>query len=140
MGKAYDAVQRYIDAMKAKDLDAILDCFHDDAIYHYHVGTRPFEGKEFIAKFMPNYLAQQKESRWRIVNYLESADMIIFEGVDEYDQADGVTVTMPYMGIYQLKDGKIWRARDYFDMPGYKDMTKGEANPWLLNVVESMAG
>ena len=45
---------------------------------------------------------------------------------------------MPYMGIYQIKDGRIWRARDYFDMAGYLGMTKGDANPWLLKVVETM--
>ena len=49
-----------------------------------------------------------------------------------------MTVAMPYMGIYQIKDGRIWRARDYFDMPGYLGMTKGDANPWLLKVVETM--
>ena len=48
MGQAYDAVQRYIDAMKRKDLEASLDAFCDDAVYYLHVGTRPFDGKEFM--------------------------------------------------------------------------------------------
>ena len=39
---------------------------------------------------------------------------------------------------YQIKDGKIWRARDYFDMPGYLNMTKGDSNPWLLAVADTM--
>lgn len=139
MGKPYETVQRYIDAMMAKDLDAVLDCFHDDVIYHYHVGTRPFEGKDFLKKGITMLWPHQETSRWRIVNYLEDDEKIIFEGIDEYDQPDGVTVRMPYMGIYQIKDGRIWRARDYFDMPGYMNMTKGDANPWLLKVADSMA-
>lgn len=138
MGQAYDAVQRYIDAMKAKDLQASLDCFTDDCVYYLHVGTRPFDGKEYMSKRLNMLWPHQVTSRWRIVNWLEDETKILFEGVDEYDQPDGVTVAMPYMGIYQIKNGKIWRARDYFDMPGYLGQTKGEVNPWLLKVVETM--
>jgi limonene-1,2-epoxide hydrolase len=138
MGIAYDAVQRYIDAMKAKDLQASLDCFTDDCVYYLHVGTRPFDGKEFMQKRLNMLWPHQVTSRWRIVNWLEDESKILFEGVDEYDQPDGVTVAMPYMGIYQIRGGKIWRARDYFDMPGYIGQTKGEVNPWLLKVVETM--
>jgi len=138
MGQAYDAVQRYIDSMKRKDLEAVLDCFTDDCIYYLHVGTRPFEGKDYMRKGITILWPHQVESRWRIVNYLEDDDKIIFEGIDEYDQPDGTTVRMPYMGIYQIRDGRIWRARDYFDMPGYLDMTKGKSNPYLLKVADTM--
>jgi steroid delta-isomerase-like uncharacterized protein len=138
MGKAYDAVQRYIDAMKRKDLEASLDAFCDDCVYYLHVGTRPFEGKEHMRKKLGMLWPHQVRSRWRIVNWLESEDQIIFEGVDEYDQPDGSTVTMPYMGFYQIKDGRIWRGRDYFDMTGFLAMTEGKPNPWLLKVVETM--
>ncbi|MBL8645359.1 MAG: nuclear transport factor 2 family protein [Rhodospirillaceae bacterium] len=138
MGKALDAVQRYIDAMKAKDLEATLNCFTDDCIYYLHVGTRPFIGKEYMRKKINMLWPHQVTSRWRIVNYVEDNEKIIFEGIDEYDQPDGVTVRMPYMGIYQIKDGKIWRGRDYFDMPGYLGMTKGEHNEWLHKVADTM--
>lgn len=138
MGKAYDAVQRYIDAMKAKDLDAVLDCFCDDCVYYLHVGTRPYEGKEFMRKTINQLWPFQKASRWQIVNFLEDDEKIIFEGIDEYDQPDGVTVRMPYMGIYLIKNGRIWRARDYFDMTGYLAMTKGAAPPLLLKVADAM--
>ncbi|MGD2130984.1 MAG: nuclear transport factor 2 family protein [Lysobacterales bacterium] len=138
MGQAYDAVQRYIDSMKRKDLEAVLDCFTDDCIYYLHVGTRPFEGKDYMRKGITILWPHQVESRWRIVNYLEDDDKIIFEGIDEYDQPDGTTVRMPYMGIYQIRDGRIWRARDYFDMPGYLDMTKGKSNPYLVKVADTM--
>jgi steroid delta-isomerase-like uncharacterized protein len=138
MGQAYDAVQRYIDAMKAKDMEASLAAFCDDCTYYLHVGTRPFDGKEYMTKRLNMLWPHQVASRWRIVNYLEDDNKILFEGIDEYDQPDGSTVRMPYMGIYQIKDGKIWRARDYFDMPGYLDMTQGKSNPWLLAVADTM--
>ena len=138
MGKAYDAVQRYIDSMKAKDIDKVLDCFCDDCVYYLHVGTRPYEGKEFMRKTISQLWPFQKTSRWRIVNFLEDDTKIIFEGIDEYDQPDGVTVRMPYMGIYLIKGGRIWRARDYFDMAGYLAMTKGESPPLLLKAADAM--
>ncbi len=138
MGRAYDAVQRYIDAMKRKDREASLACFTDDCQYYYHVGTRPFDGKEFMQKRIDMLWDHQVRSRWRIVNWAEDDDKILFEGVDEYDQPNDITVAMPYMGIYQIKDDKIWRARDYFDMAGYMAMTQGEANPYLLHVAEIM--
>jgi len=138
MGQAYDAVQRYIAAMKRKDMEASLDAFCDDCVYYFHVGTRPFVGKEHMRKRLNMLWDHQVASRWRLVNWLEDDEKIIFEGVDEYDQPDGTTVAMPYMGVYQIKDGRIWRARDYFDMPGYLAMTKGESVPFLHQVVQAM--
>lgn len=138
MGIAYDTVQRYIDSMKAKDLEKTLDCWTDDATYYLHVGTRPLEGKDWLRKKINQLWPHQAVSRWRIVNWLEDGEKILFEGVDEYDQTDGHTVKMPYMGIYLIKGGRIWRARDYFDMPGYLGMTKGDSNPWLVKVADSM--
>jgi limonene-1,2-epoxide hydrolase len=138
MGKAFDAVQRYIDAMKRKDMEASLDAFCDDCVYHFHVGTRPFVGKEYMRKRLDMLWPHQVASRWRIVNWVEDESKIIFEGVDEYDQPDGTTVRMPYMGIYQIKDGRIWRARDYFDMPGYLAMVNGQPTPLMQQVVDTM--
>ena len=52
--------------MKAKDLQASLDCFTDDCVYYLHVGTRPFDGKEFMKKRLNMLWPHQVRSRWRI--------------------------------------------------------------------------
>ena len=44
-------LQRYADAMNARDREAWLDCFADDAVQEDPVGTPPNVGREAIGRF-----------------------------------------------------------------------------------------
>ena len=50
------------------------------------------------------------------MNWAENGDKVLTEGIEDYVNADGVSVSHPYMGIIEFRDGKIVAWRDYFQM------------------------
>ena len=101
---------------EARDKPAFLDFFADDVEYHYHVGTRPLIGKEWVDRFITKYWANHSATKWTLVNWAENGDKVLTEGQEDYVNADGFSVSHPYMGIIEFRDGKIVAWRDYFQM------------------------
>lgn len=112
-----DLIKRLQGAIKAKDKAGFLDFFADDVVYHYHVGTRPLNGKAWVEKFITKYWADNSDSTWLIDQHSETETHLFTEGREQYVNASGETVTHPYMGIIEFRpDGKIIGWRDYFQM------------------------
>jgi uncharacterized protein (TIGR02246 family) len=111
-----ETLKRIQAAVAARDLDAYLAFFADDAVYHYHVGSRPLIGKDWIAKFMRRYWEKHSETRWTILAAAEHGDRLLTEGVEEYVNAAGESVRHPYMGIIEFRGDLIVAWRDYFQM------------------------
>lgn len=100
-----------------RDKAAFLDAFDPAIEYHYHVGTRPLIGIEWVDKFISRYWANHSETEWVLVNWAENGNKVLTEGREDYVNADGVKVSHPYMGIIEFNDaGKITAWRDYFQM------------------------
>lgn len=113
----FDRIRRLQDALERKDKQDFLDFFAPDVEYHYHVGSRPLLGIEWVEKFITRYWAQNKESRWVIDRHAETATHLFTEGRETYVNEDGAHVSHPYMGIIEFApSGKIIGWRDYFQM------------------------
>lgn len=112
-----DVIRRLQQAMAAKDKGAFLDFFAPEVEYHYHVGSRPLMGRDWVEKFVTKYWADNSASTWVIERHAETETHLFTEGREEYVNASGQTVTHPYMGVIAFKpDGKIVGWRDYFQM------------------------
>jgi limonene-1,2-epoxide hydrolase len=111
-----EIVRRIQQAIERKDLDMFLGFFAPHVEYHYHVGSRPLIGIEWVKKFMVKYWKNNRESTWVIVRHAEAGNAIMMEGREDYINADGQTVSHPYMGVIEFEDGKIVAWRDYFQM------------------------
>lgn len=105
-----------MNAMKQRDYETFLDQLTDDIEYHFHVGTRPLIGKDWVRKFLNRYEKDNSDVTWRIDTFAQTGDKLLVEGYEEFVDADGNTVKHPYMGIFEFKDGKICGWRDYFQM------------------------
>lgn len=117
-----------IDAWKAKDIDGVLACMHDDIVWHYAaVVAPPLKGKAKARKLLQGMALQVRDVTWRIFDYAESGDRLFVEGVDEYVSADGHLVSAPYAGVVEFRDGKIIGLREYFDMGAVNALKAGEA-------------
>ena len=115
MNPQLQRVQQVIDAWKQSDTDGVLDCLTDDVEYHYLVGQRPLVGKEWVRKFLNKFGHGQSDIRWRIVNHASNGDLLMVEGIDDYLDAEGRRIRTPYAGVFEFRDGKICRWRDYVD-------------------------
>jgi len=136
MANQIDVVNELIEAWKKADIDGVLSYLSDDIEYHYLVGARPLLGKDWVRKFLNKFGAGQTDIRWRIVNHASNGDQLLVEGIDDYVDADGMRIRTPYMGIFEFRDGKICRWRDYVDTPLITLAKNGEKFPeWLEALV-----
>lgn len=127
-----DTIHQIIDAWTAGDLDRVLACLDDDITYHYHVGSRPLVGHARVRRFMETFGAGQTDISWRITRHLEAGDVVMVEGVDDYADAEGRRIRVPYMGVFEFRDGKVAAWRDYLDLGLVSAMRSGEPTPeWL---------
>ncbi|MFC3052596.1 nuclear transport factor 2 family protein [Kordiimonas pumila] len=112
---ALSTLKTLISSWKAGDIETILAQLADDVVYHYHIGSPPLEGKTAVKAFLDKFGSGQTNINWRLTNYAETGNAVLVEGIDDYVNAEGVHIQMPYMGILELKDGLVIRWRDYFD-------------------------
>ncbi|MGH8287107.1 MAG: nuclear transport factor 2 family protein, partial [Steroidobacteraceae bacterium] len=117
MSAMMDVLKALQAANASRDKEAVLALLTPDVEYHYHVGSRPLIGKEWVAKFLDRYWSSTADPLWRIDNHAENGDKLLVEGYDEYlDTQTGTRVSNPYMGILEFRGGKIARWRDYFQL------------------------
>ncbi len=130
-------VAAIIDAWKRKDIDGVLAQLCDDVEYHYLVGERPLGGKEWVRKFLERLGEHIGEpNNWRILRSAESGNALLVEGVDDYVSMDGTQVRYPYMGVFEFRDQRVARWRDYADLGLINRIRDGEALPdWLEALV-----
>ena len=116
MSAKIDTVRAVMEAMKRRDIEGFLDHLTEDIEYHFHVGSRPLLGKDWVRRFLNKYDEQNSEVGWSITTFAESGDKLLVEGLEEYVDESGESVKHPYMGIFEFRDGRICGWRDYFQM------------------------
>src|ERR1700722_12931153 len=103
-----ETLRRLQQALVARDKAAFLGFFAPDVEYHYHVGTRPLIGVDWVEKFITKYWTDNSGATWIIDRHAETETHLFTEGREEYVNASGQTVSHPYMGIIHFgEDGKI---------------------------------
>jgi len=109
-------VREFCAAWGRGDLDAIVDAFSDDAVYH-NIPMAPCEGKAAIRAFVAGFLDGTASAiDFDIRHQVASGNLVLNERVDTIRLASG-TVALPVCGVFELRpDGKISAWRDYFDM------------------------
>lgn len=111
-----EQLRKVMDAAQRRDKAAFLAAFDPAIEYHYHVGTRPLAGIEWVDRFITKYWANHSATEWILTNWAENGDVLLTEGREDYVNADGVKVSHPYAGVIQFKGDKIVGWRDYFHM------------------------
>lgn len=98
------------------DVDAIVEAFSDDAVYH-NIPMQPCRGKEEIRSFLAGLIGPMVSSvDFDIRHQLVDGLTVMNERVDTLAMADR-TVELPVCGVFELTpDGKIRAWRDYFDV------------------------
>ncbi|MGD8579753.1 MAG: nuclear transport factor 2 family protein, partial [Lysobacterales bacterium] len=117
MNNKIDTVRQVMQATAEHDDEAFLGFLTDDVVYHYHVGSRPLIGKDWVRKFLNRYREITADVKWRIDRFAETENEVFVEGYEEYlDTRTDEVIAHPYMGIFEFRDGRICAWRDYFEM------------------------
>ena len=126
MVKYRSLLDRYVERYNAKDLDAVMDLYADDAVQYMPDGT--FEGRGTIRDRLAKELDAFSDIAHRVVSYTEQDDAFADEWVFVGTHTGPVTlpdgtevpptgkrIEIPGMEIVKMRDGKIVANNLYYD-------------------------
>ena len=113
-----DVVRAFIAACEALSVEGMLETMTPDVRY-VNVGLSDVTGHEAVRQSMAPFLARSKAAQWTLHHIAETASgAVLTERTDVFELPDRV-LTVPVMGVFEFRDGKICAWRDYFDLPGF---------------------
>ena len=112
-------VRDFLGSWEDQDLEVICDCFADDAVYH-NVPVAPINGIAGIRAIFAAFLEAFAESKLEIVTLAAEPGLVLVERIDYFTMNDGREVVLPVNGVFEVRDGKIVRFSDYFDLADFE--------------------
>jgi limonene-1,2-epoxide hydrolase len=116
-------VRDFCAAWEARDQQRIVESFTDDGVYH-NIPMEPAVGKDAIARLLALILGPAASVAFEIKHIAAAGEVVLTERLDTF-QIAGRTVTLPVMGAFEIRDGKIAAWRDYFDLAQWTRQTAG---------------
>lgn len=118
-----ETVTAFCAAWETGDLDAIMAFFSDDAVYH-NIPVDPLTGPEAIRAMIEMFTTGVDRIEFQVRNLAAAGSVVLTERIDVFHRAEG-TITLPVMGTFEVRDGKIAAWRDYFDLNQYMSQVSG---------------
>ncbi len=109
-----DIVRRFCAAWGEGDLDALMEFFANDAVYH-NIPIAPVTGKDAIRETIAGFVQSVDRIEFRVDNLAADGNVVLTERVDAF-HLPAKTIELPVMGTFEVRDGKIAAWRDYFDL------------------------
>ena len=114
MAQPIDVDREFCALWEKGDLDAIVDSFTDDAVYH-NIPVAPVAGKDAIRATIAGFTGGVDTIEFRVLNISADGNVVMTERVDAFITST-VTIELPVMGTFEVKGDKIAAWRDYFDL------------------------
>ena len=112
-------VDRFMECINTKDLDAATALLSDDCEYD-NVPMGKVFGREVIHEYLQPVMERCSEIEWVTLRQTSSEGLVLNERLDRFKWPHG-WVEVPVAGIFEIKDGEITLWRDYFDLSTYTD-------------------
>ncbi len=113
-----DVVRAMISACEALSVEGMLETMTPDVRY-VNVGLSDVTGHEAVRQSMAPFMARSKSSTWTLHHIAEApSGAVLTERTDVFELPDRL-LTVPVMGVFEFREGKISAWRDYFDLPGF---------------------
>lgn len=142
-GRTADPYALYLDVIRAwkrRDLEGVLARIDDDIVWYSRVGAPPIVGKADVRKALESIGSKRKEENWRVFFHAVNGNRLFVEGVDDYLDAQGRRVAVPYAGVTEFRDGRIVGWRDYFDIATLERQKAGEPIPEAIQSLVDRKG
>ncbi len=107
-------IRRFIEACVRADADEFASYFTEDAIW-WNSPWEPVEGREAIRETLRRGAQRMVALPWEIRHIVSDGDVVLTERVDNFMVGD-TRISVPCMGIFELRNGKIAAWRDYWDL------------------------
>lgn len=115
MSNPEEIVKKFMSLMEKLDYDTALELVTDDVEYtNVPMGT--VHGPEGIRSVLQPFFAPTTENEWVILATAANGSTVFMERLDRHHLKGG-WAELPVVGVFEVRDGKIAKWRDYFDLP-----------------------
>jgi len=101
-------------AIDAKDVPAFLDFLTPDAEFRF-ANAPAVKGHEAVGAVVRGFLNAIGGSRHRLVRSWQDDETAVCEGEVAYTRHDGSMLTIPFVNVFYMRDGKVARYLIYID-------------------------
>jgi limonene-1,2-epoxide hydrolase len=128
MGSGEDAervVRDLCAAFEKHDAEALRRFFTDDVVYH-NIPMDPAVGIDATIEFITGFFGMFEGVSFETLHLaVQGDDVVLTERVDTF-HVGPKAASLPVMGVFEIRDGKISAWRDYFDMAQITAMLSGD--------------
>ena len=117
--RSEQVVRGFLDAWAGGDLESIMACFAEDAVYH-NLPVKPIVGSVGIRSIFEGFLQLFAQSQLEVLNLTAGPGVVLTERVDHFHMRDGRQIHLPVMGAFEVRGGLIRRFSDYFDLADWE--------------------
>ncbi len=107
-------IRRFLEACVRADPDEFAAFFTEDAVW-WNAPWQPVTGREAIRETLRRGAQRMTALPWEVRHVVADGDVVLTERVDHFE-VGGTRVSVPCMGVFELRDGKIAAWRDYWDL------------------------
>src|SRR5690242_4751810 len=100
-----EVVRSFVDAHRRLDVDAIVDSFTPDGVWH-NMPYEPANGRDAIRKITEDFFSRTTEANLEILNLAVNGDVVLVERIDHI-RYDGREVNAPCMATFEIAGDKI---------------------------------
>ncbi|MFZ0706424.1 MAG: limonene-1,2-epoxide hydrolase family protein [Candidatus Korobacteraceae bacterium] len=111
-------IRDFIDACVRADVDEFMSYFTEDAVW-WNAPWKEISGRTAIGQALQKGKEQMKALPWEVRHIVADGNIVMTERVDNFE-VQGKRVSVPCMGIFELRDGKIAAWRDYWDLKSFE--------------------
>ena len=101
-------------AFAKQDAESLRRFFTEDVVYH-NIPMDPAVGIEATIAFIKGFFGMFESMVIETLNLAVRGNVVLTERVDTFTMGQKVA-SLPVMGTFEIRDGKISAWRDYFDM------------------------
>lgn len=112
-------VRDFLGSWQGRSLETICGSFADDAVYH-NVPVAPIAGIAAIRAIFQGFLDAFSDAKLDILTLAAEPGLVLAERIDYFTMTDGRKVALPVTGVFEVKNGKIARFSDYFDLGDFE--------------------
>jgi limonene-1,2-epoxide hydrolase len=122
--QAEQLVRDMCDTFALHDAEALRPFFTEDVVYH-NIPMDPAVGINDAIGFIEGFFAMCESMVIETLHLAVRDNLVLTERVDTFTVGQ-VVASLPVMGIFEIRNGKISAWRDYFDLAQITKMLSGD--------------
>lgn len=111
-----DWLQKAFQTIDQMDVEGFVGFLTDDAMFRYG-SADPVRGKDNIRSAVAGFFGSIKGLRHQLFDVWEINDAVICQGEVTYTRKDDKQVTLPFVDLFRMDDGRVREYLIYID-PG----------------------